>query len=168
MSSRQNENTIKLLKKELQKEVRKSPADMDNHRVIDILKQLSKLPMNKELLSTTKIGKVVNKLRKNPSMEEIGNLSANIVTKWKAIALKDMSSSNSSSRSASSASTKVEVKAAIKFPVYKDKAKYVPDSVDKDRIQIERSSNSKGPVIYWMSRYVFTDIPSSPFLYNHI
>ena len=162
MSSRQNENTIKLLKKELQKEVRKSPADMDNRRVIDILKQLSKLPMNKELLSTTKIGKVVNKLRKNPSMEEIGNLSANIVAKWKTIALKDMSSSNSSSRSASSASTKVEV------PVYKDKAKYVPDSVDKDRIQIERSSNSKGPVIYWMSRYVFTDIPSSPFLYNHI
>ena len=167
-----------MLKKELQKEVRKSPADMDTHRVLDILKQLSKVPMNKELLSTTKIGKVVNKLRKNSLIEEIGNLSANIVTKWKTIAIKDISSRNGGSSSASSTTTKVEVKAedkasatqkpAIKFPVYKDKAKYVPDSVDEDRIKIERSSNSKGPVIYWMSRYVFSDITSSLFLFNHL
>lgn len=171
MALRQNENTLKILKKELQKEVRKSPTDMDQHRVVDILKQLSEVPMNKELLSTTKIGKVVNKLRKNASSEEISNLSTNIVTKWKTIALKEISSnsnggSNSSSSSSTSSKIKVEAevkasstqkpaeptKPTIKFPVYQDKAKYVPESVDRDRIQIERSSNSKGPVIYWMSR----------------
>ena len=70
MALRQNENTLKILKKELQKEVRKSPTDMDQHRVVDILKQLSEVPMNKELLSTTKIG-TANSM---PFREEIDKL----------------------------------------------------------------------------------------------
>ena len=52
----------------------------------------------------------------------------------------------------SNISTK-QTKPAIKTPPYVDKAKIIPERVDKSRVRVELSpKTSDGPVVYWMSR----------------
>ena len=170
MLSKLNEESIKLLKKQLKKEITNLEENkMNNSRVLDILEQLSKVTINTTLLASTKIGKVVNKLKNKSSNDSIVEASSKLINKWKAIARGEKSSNNNGSSSSTTTTTtnnnnnndkssKMSTpikKPSVKTEPYKDNEKHVhiPESVDSQRIQIERESNSDtGPVIYWMSR----------------
>ena len=58
---------------------------MNNSRVLDILEQLSKVTINTTLLASTKIGKVVNKLKNKSSNDSIVEASSKLINKWKVI-----------------------------------------------------------------------------------
>ena len=52
-------------------------------QALDLLKTLQKLPMNLELLTTTRIGMTVNALRKSSQDEEVMSLSKTLIKNWK-------------------------------------------------------------------------------------
>ena len=88
-----NLNRFKLLKKQLKKEITNLEENkMNNSRVLDILEQLSKVTINTNLLASTKIGKVVNKLKNKSSNDSIVEAASKLINKWKAIARGEKSS----------------------------------------------------------------------------
>lgn len=66
----------------------KEDISSDNQEIaVTILKQLIATPMTLDLLNTTKIGRVVNKLRKC-KVDAINSISKNLIKKWKAKMIK--------------------------------------------------------------------------------
>ena len=181
-SSKKDEHTVKILKRELKKEfLDVDDMQMNNSRVLDILQQLEAVNVDTKLLKSTKIGKVVNKLRSNTKINSISEMCSRLIAKWKAAARREASSTTApkvkTEVPASSATFKTEVpastttvktedptsiktngstkqtKPAIKTPPYVDKPNIIPDRVDKSRVRVELSpKTSDGPVVYWMSR----------------
>ena len=65
---------------------------MNNSRVLDILQQLEAVNVDTKLLKSTKIGKVVNKLRSNTKINSISEMCSKLIAKWKAAARREASS----------------------------------------------------------------------------
>ena len=65
---------------------------MNNSRVLDILQQLEAVNVDTKLLKSTKIGKVVNKLRSNTKINSISEMCSRLIAKWKAAARREASS----------------------------------------------------------------------------
>ena len=51
--------------------------------VLDLLKSLQDQDMNLDILSTTRIGMTVNKIRKASEDKEIISMAKNLIRKWK-------------------------------------------------------------------------------------
>lgn len=60
-------------------------VDANTERLVDVLQQLSQLPMTLSILKKTKVGHSVNKLRKHECYA-VQHLAKTLVKKWKAIA----------------------------------------------------------------------------------
>ena len=92
-SSKKDEHTVKILKRELKKEfLDVDDMQMNNSRVLDILQQLEAVNVDTKLLKSTKIGKVVNKLRSNTKINSISEMCSRLIAKWKAAARREASS----------------------------------------------------------------------------
>ena len=65
---------------------------MNNSRVLDILQQLEAVNVDTKLLKSTKIGKVVNKLKSSTKINSISEMCSKLIAKWKATARREASS----------------------------------------------------------------------------
>lgn len=54
-----------------------------NDEVLDYLKALKDLPINLQVLTSTRIGMTVNAIRKKSENEEVNNLTKALIKKWK-------------------------------------------------------------------------------------
>ena len=72
-----------------EKELKKEFLDVDDmqmnsSRVLDILQQLEAVNVDTKLLKSTKIGKVVNKLKSSTKINSISEMCSKLIAKWKA------------------------------------------------------------------------------------
>ena len=152
MLSKLNEESIKLLKKQLKKEITNLEENkMNNSRVLDILEQLSKVTINTTLLVSTKIGKVVNKLKNKSSNDSIVEASSKLINKWKAIARGEKSSNNNGSSSSTTTTTtnnnnnnnNNNKPSKMSTPIKKPSVKTEPYKDNEKHVHIPESVNSK-------------------------
>lgn len=57
--------------------------EVDDKSILDILEVLNKVPINIDLLRSTKIGTVLQEIKKKYSNQEIGSVTKTLLTKWK-------------------------------------------------------------------------------------
>lgn len=145
-------------------------------KMLDILGSLEKVVVTETILKRTKIGKTVTKLKKTTFDKRVKEKAANVIAKWrqqtgrvKTTKTKPVVKAEGSV-SAGSAKSEVKAEPAPKKPTsdkvrrytpkvapppaYVD-AKHVPSGVDRDRVRVVHKcvkSETKGPVVYWMSR----------------
>ncbi len=60
-----------------------SSPDEDQSQALDLLKQLAKLKVNLNILTTTKVGMAVNALRKSSKDDEVIALAKSLIKQWK-------------------------------------------------------------------------------------
>lgn len=74
------EKEVLRLQKKLDKIVK---SEKINDEVLDYLKALKDLPINLQVLTSTRIGMTVNAIRKKSENEEVNNLTKALIKKWK-------------------------------------------------------------------------------------
>lgn len=75
------EDDVIRIKKKLEKMMKTN--DIDVNTSIDMLNMLKNLSINLQILQNTRIGVVVNSLRKNCSSDELGTLAKSLLKSWK-------------------------------------------------------------------------------------
>jgi len=83
MSIVRTEEEVKNFKLILDKLIESSSLEHEEERIVDVLKSLSKICMNVDLLRTTDIGSSLKEIRKAFSDKSIGTLTKQLIVKWK-------------------------------------------------------------------------------------
>lgn len=81
MSSANCDEDVQRIKKRLEKMMKSNDVDVSSS--IDMLNFLKNLPINLQVLTNTRIGVVVNNLRKASNSDELGTLAKNLLKSWK-------------------------------------------------------------------------------------
>lgn len=58
-------------------------GETEQHKIVDLFKQLNQIDMNMEILTKTKIGAVVNEFRKSCKDDKCKSLAKNLIKRWK-------------------------------------------------------------------------------------
>jgi len=101
------EDVLKIAKK-LEKMI-EGKKSMDS--VVDLLEGLSRLPVNVEILTKTRIGMTINDLRKKTTDEKISKRAKSLIKEWKNLLDGKASNNTSNGKSTSAKSVKPAVKA---------------------------------------------------------
>ncbi|ODM93973.1 Transcription elongation factor S-II [Orchesella cincta] len=76
--------TVQVKVSDIQKQLEKMTATgADQSQALDLLKTLRDLPMDLDILSSTRIGMTVNQLRKGSEDKEVITLAKSLIKKWK-------------------------------------------------------------------------------------
>ena len=75
------EEDVSRIKKKLEKMMKESSVEAS--QCIDMLNVLKSAPISLQILESTRIGVVVNNLRRSSSNEELGVLAKNLLKSWK-------------------------------------------------------------------------------------
>ena len=94
MSSVNCDEDVQRIKKRLEKMMKSN--DVDVSQSIDMLNFLKNLPINLQVLTNTRIGVVVNNLRKASNSDELGTLAKNLLKSWKRLVAGENSGHNTS------------------------------------------------------------------------
>jgi transcription elongation factor S-II len=170
MSTNSIEEDVSRIKKKLEKMVKTN--DIDVSQSIDMLNVLKNLQINLQLLQSTRIGVVINTLRKISNSDELGTLAKNLLKSWKKLVSNEGTTVVNKSRSPTAnfddandkdGSNSVPTSPAITAAQQPFNNNPTPSSASSSSSSLSHSqTNDKD-----LSRHISSNTNSTPQLSNH-